>query len=119
MAKAKKKAAPRRAKPASTRATRSARIPVAAGAAPVTVSLKFVSGIGQVTASLFRQGVLVNMESISNEGNIVFSQAQRNDTISVNGVCSGQATITIDTATNPPTPDQFNNEIIVGGYIIS
>ncbi|MDE3249837.1 MAG: hypothetical protein KGO82_14325 [Bacteroidota bacterium] len=119
MAKAKKKAAPRRPAPAATRATRRALIPVAAGAAPVTVSLKFVSGIGQVTASLFRQGVLINMESISNEGDIVFSQAQKNDTISVNGVCTGQASITINTATNPATPDRFSNEIIVGGYIIS
>jgi hypothetical protein len=84
-----------------------------------TVNVIFKSGIGQVTAVLFRNGVLINMQSISTEGDIHFSQAQSRDTISINGVCTGDAKITISVPTNPETPDIFSKEIIIGGYIIN
>lgn len=83
-----------------------------------TVNVVFTSGIGQVTAVLFRNGVLINMQSISTDGNIQFSQVQSRDSISVNGVCAGNAVITISVPTNPGTPDTFSKEIIVAGYII-
>jgi hypothetical protein len=83
-----------------------------------SVNVIFTSGIGQVTAVLFRNGVLINMQSISTEGDIHFSQAQSKDTISISGVCTGDAKITINVPTNPETPDTFSKEIIIGGYII-
>jgi|KBSMisStandDraft_5_1062788.scaffolds.fasta_scaffold48866_3 hypothetical protein len=87
-------------------------------AVSATVNVVFKSGIGQVTAVLFRNGVLINMQSISTDGNIQFSQVQSHDSISINGVCSGDAVITISVPTNPGTPDTFSKEIIVAGYII-
>lgn len=85
-----------------------------------SVSVTFNSGIGQITASLFRNGALINLQTISNDGSIFFSDIQSKDGISVNGVCTGTggADITVSVPTNPATPQHFNTEFIHGGYIV-
>ena len=88
--------------------------------APVVadIDVQFTSGIGQVTAVLFRRGVLINMQSISTSGTIHFSEVQQGDSIAINGVCAGDATIKINIPTNPKTPNSFSKEIIMTGYTI-
>ncbi|THU37065.1 hypothetical protein FAM09_19115 [Niastella caeni] len=85
----------------------------------VGITFTFTAGLGQATSSLFRKGVLINMQSISSSGSVQFSEAQSGDVISVNGICTGNATIVIDTPTTPATPDQFNAGLIIAGYLIN
>jgi hypothetical protein len=85
---------------------------------PVDITFDFTSGIGQVTATLFRKGVLINMQSISNSGKIRFSEVQSRDAISINGVCTGKAVITVNTPTIPDSPQEFNAELILTGFFI-
>lgn len=84
----------------------------------VDVSFTFTGGIGQATSLLFRKGVLINMQSVSGSGNIRFSEVQSGDAISINGVCTGNAAITVSTPTVPDTPEQFNTGLIMTGYLI-
>jgi hypothetical protein len=86
-------------------------------ARPVNIHIDFFSGIGQITVVLFRNGILINMQSISTDGDIHFADVQSRDTIAVNGVCAGKCTITINTATNAPTPQSFS-KIITTGYTV-
>jgi hypothetical protein len=85
----------------------------------VDVSLTFTSGVGQVTAVLFRKGVLINMQSISKSGKVNFSEVQSGDVISVNGVCAGKAIVALNAATTPATPEQFNAGLIIAGYLVN
>lgn len=71
------------------------------------VNITFFSGIGQATISLFRQGILINMQSTSVSATIQFSDVQSGDIIVVNGVCTGNATVAIDVPTTPQTPTSF------------
>ena len=82
------------------------------------VGIIFKSGLGQITASLFRLGTLINMQSISSSGNIHFSDVQPGDSVSINGVCSGTADITLSVQSNPVTPEHFDAGIIITGYTI-
>lgn len=111
---------PKKRKKARTKKiTRSALISApAATSKSANVNCVFKSGIGQITASLFRQGLLINMQSISTSGTIHFAEVQRGDVISINGVCTGAADITIDVTTTPTTPQHFNAGIILAGYLI-
>jgi len=84
----------------------------------VSITFTFTGGIGQATSLLFRKGVLINMQSISSSGNIQFSEVQSGDSISVNGVCTGNAVIVVDTPTVPVSPQQFKAGIIITGYLI-
>jgi hypothetical protein len=82
------------------------------------IQVDFTSGIGQLTAMLFRKGVLINMQSISTSGLINFSEVQSRDSISVNGICAGNAVVTVSVPTNPATPEKFSKQIIMSGYTI-
>jgi len=73
-----------------------------------TVGIVFTSGLGQATASVFRKGALINMQSISTSGNIVFADVESGDAIAINGVCTGTAAINISVPTNPSTPTSFS-----------
>jgi hypothetical protein len=84
----------------------------------VTITFTFTGGLGQVTSVLFRKGVLINMQSISSSGSIQFSEVQSGDSISINGICTGNAVIAVDTSTIPASPQQFNAGIIITGYLI-
>jgi hypothetical protein len=84
----------------------------------VDVTFTFTGGIGQATSLLFRKGVLINMQSISSSGNIRFSEVQSGDAISINGMCTGKAVVTVSTPTVPDTPEQFAAGIIMTGYLI-
>jgi hypothetical protein len=84
----------------------------------VNVTFTFTGGIGQATSLLFRKGVLINMQSISSSGNIRFSEVQSGDAISINGMCTGKAVVTVSTPTVPDTPEQFAAGIIMTGYLI-
>jgi hypothetical protein len=85
---------------------------------PAIINFTFTGGIGQATASLFRKGVLINMQSISSSGNIKFSDVQTGDVIPVNGICTGQAVVAIDTDTMPETPETFPAGLIIAAYLI-
>jgi hypothetical protein len=84
---------------------------------PANIGVSFFNGIGQVTASLFRNGVLINMQSISTDGTIRFADVQSGDTMSVNGVCTGTATIRVNLTTHPQTPENFGTGVIMTGYL--
>ena len=75
--------------------------------AATDVTITFTSGLGQATASLFRKGLLINMQSISMSGVIHFSDVQPGDVVGINGVCTGSATININSITVPATPTNF------------
>lgn len=83
------------------------------------VNISFFSGLGQATAILFRNGVLINMQSISTSGTIHFQEVQSGDAIAVNGVCTGTADILLSVPSNPSTPEHFDAGIIITGYTIS
>lgn len=85
---------------------------------PADVGAVFTVGLGQITATLFRKGVLINMQSISTSGNIHFSDVQTGDAISINGICAGKADITVSIATHPTTPEHFEAGLIMTGYVI-
>ncbi|WP_205511612.1 hypothetical protein [Longitalea arenae] len=85
---------------------------------PVDVTFTFIGGIGQATAVLFRKGVLINMQSISNTGSVTFSEVQSSDVISVNGVCTGKAQVTVSTTTTPASPKTFNPGLMMANFLI-
>ncbi|MCW3106747.1 MAG: hypothetical protein JWQ09_1253 [Segetibacter sp.] len=87
-------------------------------AQPANINVSFTAGIGQITATLFRDGVMINLQSISSEGTIIFSDVQAGDAMSVNGVCTGSgADLSIDRNTSPGTPQHFDTGFIIAGYI--
>lgn len=116
MAKA-KKTAPKKAALKLSKASLIAA--VSATSASADVNVDFTSGIGQVTAILFRMGLPINQQSISSTGSIHFSDVQRGDAISVNGVCSGKAAISVSgVSTDPSTVQNFEAENIHSGFDI-
>ncbi len=101
------------------RLSRSALVSAGPGASgAVDVEIIFKSGLGQATAALFRNGLLINMQSISTSDTIHFSDARPRDSISINGVCTGTADVIVSVPTNPPTPEHFDSGIILAGYTI-
>jgi hypothetical protein len=84
----------------------------------VDVTFTFTGGIGQATAVLFRKGVLINMQSISNSGTIRFSEVQTSDVISINGVCTGKGAVAITATTLPITPKQFKTGLFMANFLI-
>jgi FtsZ-interacting cell division protein YlmF len=102
----------------SKRLTRSALVATATSASQVAeIDVKFFSGIGQITVSLFRNGVLINMQSISTEGVIRLVDVQGGDTMSVNGVCTAKAKIDVNLSTHPDTPQNYTAGIIMTGFL--
>ncbi|WP_207514708.1 hypothetical protein [Longitalea luteola] len=85
---------------------------------PVDVTFTFIGGIGQATAVLFRKGVLINMQSISNTGSVSFSEVQTSDVISVNGVCTGKAEVTVSEPTTPVSPKTFKAGLMMANFLI-
>ncbi|MRG45736.1 hypothetical protein GFS24_11455 [Chitinophaga sp. SYP-B3965] len=84
-----------------------------------TVNITFTSGTGQVTTSLFRKGILINLQSTSVSADIFLSDTKRGDVLSVVGVATGSATITITPVqTIPATPDKFSAGPVMGSYVI-
>jgi hypothetical protein len=80
------------------------------------IDITFTSGIGQATASLFRNGVLINLQSVSSSATIFLSDVQRGDSISINGVCTGKASVAVSVPTSPATPESFGAGNINTGY---
>lgn len=90
-----------------------------ASSVQATVNVTFTSGTGQVTTSLFRNGILINLQSTSVSADILLSDTKRGDMLSVVGVTTGSATITVvPVSTSPGTPDQFSAGPIMGSYVI-
>jgi hypothetical protein len=89
-----------------------------ANSQPANINCVFTGGIGQMTAALFRKGAMINMQSISSSGVINFSEVQSGDAISLNGVCTGRADVTISVPTTPGTPKRFT-KIIIGVFRIN
>ena len=119
MAKSKKTPAKKAAKPPVAKITKNELVAAAAPhSQPADVQCTFTGGIGQITATLFRKGVMINMQSISSTGTIPFVEVQTGDAISINGVCSGKALIRISVTTTPETPQQFAAGIIFAAFLI-
>jgi FtsZ-interacting cell division protein YlmF len=98
--------------------TRSALVATVTSTSQVAdIDVKFFSGIGQITVSLFRNGVLINMQSISTEGVIRLVDVQAGDTMSVNGVCTAKARIECSLPTHPQTPQNYAKGIIMSGFL--
>ena len=93
---------------------------VDATSVPGTVGVTFNAGGGQITATLIRNGVLINLQTISSDGSIFFSDIQYRDGITINGVCTGAggADIIISVPTTP-TPQHFVTGFIHGLYIVN
>jgi hypothetical protein len=87
---------------------------------PATVHVEFVNGLGTLTGTLFQNGTgsVIGHDSLNNSGNIVFNNAQSGDVIAINGLCTGSANISVDVATNPPTPVSFSEGNIHFGFDI-
>jgi hypothetical protein len=83
-----------------------------------TINAVFKNGLGQITAILYRKGVEINKQTISQSGNIIFSDVQSGDAVAINGVCSGSASISIDLPASPDSPITFNAEHIFTGFTI-
>jgi hypothetical protein len=120
MAKSNKKAAAKTGKPVNSAAFTAASLVALPQGPAVSADIKvdFTLGIGQLTAMLFRNGVFINMQSISTSGVIHFSDVQSRDSISINGICSGDAVVTVSAPTNPGTPEKFSKQLIISGYTI-
>lgn len=84
----------------------------------VSIDFTFTGGIGQATAILFRNGVLINMQSISETGSIVFSDVQSGDVVTINGVCTGTATVKLSTPTIPANPKNFPTGLMMANFLI-
>lgn len=84
----------------------------------VGTDFTFTGGIGQATAILFRNGVLINMQSISETGTIVFSDVQSGDVITINGVCTGAASVKLSTPTIPANPKNFPSGLMMANFLI-
>lgn len=118
----KEPAKPAAKKSRSATATREPSFDVAtldATSVKATVNITFTSGTGQVTTSLFRKGILINLQSTSVSADIMLSDTKRGDVLSVVGVATGSATITVTPVkTLPATPDQFSAGPVMGSYVI-
>lgn len=97
---------------------------VISGSMPATIGVTFNAGIGQMTASLIRNGVLINLQSISSSANIFFSDVRQGDLVTLIGIATGtssgtnSAIITISVPTIPSTPDPRPEGPIHGMYVI-
>ena len=94
-----------------------------------TITIQFFLGKGQLTASLFRNGLTINSQAIGSDSTIFFSDTQSGDVISINGVATGvnpengsdipnAAIISINRPTSPSTPEQFRTGFIIENYIV-
>ncbi|MBO9567058.1 MAG: hypothetical protein J7621_30070 [Niastella sp.] len=80
-------------------------------AVAATVNITFTSGVGKVTASLFRKGILINMQSITSSADIFFSDVKKGDGLALVGTSAGSARIEISVPTSPATPQVINGPI--------
>lgn len=85
---------------------------------PVTISVAFSSGVGQVTACLFRHGLQINMQATTGK-DVQFSDVQQGDMISVTGIGTGTTNVHISVPTTPGTTDHFPGNIIMGSYLVN
>jgi len=74
---------------------------------PATVTVDFLQGQGQITATLARNGGVVDQQSNSNSGIMVFANVQTFDALAITGMCTHSASIQITANTNPGTPKSY------------
>lgn len=65
------------------------------------ISVEFRLGGGKITATLFRNTVQVDEQTNRNGGTMTFTDARSGDELSINGACSGNASLTTNLATTP------------------
>lgn len=83
------------------------------------IDVVFTGGIGHLNAKLMRGKLVTATGSISLSGTIPFADVQSNDVISIDGVCTGSAKVTVDIPTDPATPITYPEGNIFDGYIVS
>ncbi len=83
-----------------------------------TLKALFTNGVGQINVSHFRRGEFLGMQSLTTSGELIFADIQRSDSLSVNGICAGKASIALDVDSQPETPEFFEAEVIITGYLI-
>jgi len=91
---------------------------VTSTSAAAEMEVTFISGIGQLTVSLFRNGVLINLQSVSSSSKIFLSDVQRGDMISTTGVCTGKAEVKINVPTTPASPQNFDAGPIFFAFVV-
>jgi hypothetical protein len=72
-----------------------------------TIDAEFKMGKGSLIAILSRKGKKIDEQTIEKTSSINFD-AQRGDSIALDGSCSGTATIKINQDTDPKAPFKFN-----------
>ncbi len=83
------------------------------------INVLFTQGVGHLNAKLFRNGVALVSGSVSTSGTIHFVDVQKDDVISIDGVCTGSAKVSIDVPTSPATPVTYDHGNFFGNFIIS
>lgn len=84
------------------------------------ISVTFTAGAGTLRATLFQYltGAPVASGMLQSSGQIRFDNAGKGDAISIDGVCTGKATISINVETSPQTPVTFYEGNINFGFDI-
>ncbi|MCC6289725.1 MAG: hypothetical protein IT249_17755 [Chitinophagaceae bacterium] len=71
--------------------------------AGMDLNIIFKLGLGEITATHFREGNKIDRKKITQSGQVHFDNVQVNDVISINGACSGSCTLITNRQTDPPS----------------
>ncbi|MFT3949542.1 MAG: hypothetical protein QM763_21445 [Agriterribacter sp.] len=69
--------------------------------AGMDLDITFKLGLGEITATHFREGNKIDRKKITQSGQVHFNNVQVNDAISINGACSGSCTLVTNRQTAP------------------
>ena len=84
----------------------------------IVLDVTFKLGAGHLEATLIHKGNVIESKEISDSGKIEFNTCEKGDIISLNGSCSGTATIDANRKTLPATPLKFQDEMIISSLDI-
>ena len=82
------------------------------------IQIVFTKGLGQLKAELFRNGVNIACQKITISGTLPIPAAMPGDIISIDGICTGTASMTIDLQTSPVTPVTYEAGSFFGNFIV-
>jgi hypothetical protein len=85
----------------------------------VNVNVVFMLGLGQLNSRLYRGNSVIATGSVSASGTITYNGAISTDLIEIDGMCSGNATVTISVPTTNPTPQNYPAGYIFDNFIIN
>ncbi len=79
---------------------------------------EFFEGVATATVTLFRDGQIVDSQTVSDDGTLHFSDVRSRDTASVKGTCAGTGKITVSVDTRPASPTSLKAGKIIERYTI-